>query len=113
MYDVEEVSHSFNHNYVGSRENDHYFSLGENNQYVYRIRGKIYWESQQSEIKGMSFSLNDKRFKELGFVDDFNIIFDSLSVPYEHISKVDIKDNQRIIPIDDVYGKWIFSDQRN
>lgn len=81
MYERTTVTQPFNHDYVGSRGNDHYFSFGEDNQYVYRIRGEINWESENSEIRGTVFSLIDERYQDLGFIDD-------------------------------VYGNWIFSDQR-
>lgn len=112
MYGRTTVTQPFNHDYVGSRGNDHYFSFGDNNQYVYRIRGEINWDSENSEIRGTKFSLTDKRFQDLGFIDDFDVVFDALDVPYELKDEVDIKDNQRILSIDDVYGNWIFSEQR-
>ncbi|KWX82145.1 hypothetical protein AXF24_12645 [Streptococcus pneumoniae] len=73
MYEAEKVVQAFNYNYLGSRDETHYFSFGEDDQYAFRIRTDINWTDDTREIQAWQFQLTDERFETIGFTGQFRL----------------------------------------
>lgn len=111
MYESEIISEPFNFTYLGSESDTYYFSFGEEDDYVFRIRGEVKWNDRTNEIKGWNFSLKDEQFETIGFQNKFNYTFQSLSITEEQ-KELERDNTETVIQIMDVYQDWIFSDQR-
>lgn len=112
MYQAEEVSEPFPYTYIGTRDRTHYFAFGENERFAFRIRGEVTWHAPESVIRGRRYQLTDERFTSIGFVQSDRITFESLSLAEAEQEPDDLSAYQ-MVEVQNVYGSWIFSDQRN
>lgn len=111
MYEAERVTLPFSYTYAGSSENNHYFTYGDEDQYVFTLQGDINWTEDERELVGFQFRLTDDRFEDIGFYNEPDIIFDSLSLPEsEQKELADINTNDAI-SINEMIGGWNFGRQ--
>lgn len=111
MYEAEQVTRPFDYTYAGSQESNHYFTYGDEDQYVFTLQGEINWTDNERELVGFEFRLTDERFADIGFYNEPDIIFDSLSLPeseQKELSDIDIND---ALSINDMIGGWNFGRQ--
>ena len=101
------------YDYLGSRDDTHYFSFGDEDQYAFRIRGTVEWTQGEREVHGWQFRLTDDRFETLGFAKDFDIIFDVLLLPETEQRELADLSDYRMTAISEVYPNWIFPNQRD
>lgn len=112
MYEAEKVNRPFTYDYLGSRNETHYFSLGKDNQYAFRIRTDINWTEEMREIQGWHFRLTDDRFETIGFTREFAIIFDSLFLPVDEKKELKDLSGFQMISTGDIFSGWIFGNQQ-
>ncbi|MER2063658.1 MAG: hypothetical protein ABS873_03345 [Alkalibacterium sp.] len=111
MYEAEKISRPFTYTYAGSSENNHYFTYGDEDQYVFTLQGQINWTEGERELVGYAFQLTDERFADIGFYDEPDIIFESLSLPRSEQAEVlDVNTNDAI-SITEMIGGWNFGRQ--
>ncbi|OJF90305.1 hypothetical protein [Alkalibacterium sp. 20] len=111
MYEAEKVSIPFSYAYAGSQEANHYFTYGDEDQFVFKMQGEINWTEEERELVGFAFSLTDERFEEIGFYNEPDTIFDSLSLPeseQRELTDIDIHD---AVPITEMISGWNFGRQ--
>ncbi|WP_161878486.1 hypothetical protein [Alkalibacterium sp. MB6] len=111
MYEGERTTRPFDYPYLGSEGNVHYFTYGEDNQYVFTYQGDIHWTEDERELVGWRYHLTDGRFEELGFHNEFDIIFDSLSLPKEEQKELEEYDAYTAVTIEEMIGGWNFGRQ--
>lgn len=111
MYVAERVSTPFNYTYAGSQEANHYFTYGDEDQYVFKLQGDINWTDNDRELVGYEFRLTDDRFEDIGFYNEPDIIFDSLSLPESEQRDLADIDTFEAISITEMIGGWNFGRQ--
>lgn len=111
MYEREERSIPFSYTYLGHDGGLHYFAYGEDDQYAFTYQGDIRWTEEERAIHGWEYYLVDERFEEIGFINGFDIIFSGLSLPDSEQGALDSLDTNYIVPIEEMYGGWIFGRQ--
>lgn len=112
MYEAEKVVQAFNYNYLGSRDETHYFSFGEDDQYAFRIRTDINWTDDTREIQGWQFQLTDERFETIGFTRQFNTFFDSLYLPVDEQRELQDLTGFQMVSTEDIFSGWTFGSQQ-
>lgn len=111
MYESETVSIPFTYTYAGSQENNHYFTYGDEDQYVFTLQGDINWTDSERELVGLEFTLTDERFEDIGFYNEPDIIFDSLSLPESEQKELSDIDTNDALSINEMIGGWNFGRQ--
>jgi len=111
MYEAEKVSRPFAYTYAGSTESTHYFTYGDEEQFVFKLQGELNWTDGERELVGYAFQLTDERFADIGFYNEPDIIFDSLSLPTSDQTELGEVDTNNAIPINDMIGGWNFGRQ--
>ncbi|SFC61137.1 hypothetical protein SAMN04488102_11325 [Alkalibacterium subtropicum] len=111
MYEAERVTRPFDYTYAGSMGNTHYFTYGDEDQYVFALQGEINWTESERELIGYEFSLTDERFEDIGFYNAPDIIFDSLSLPKSERKELADIDTNDALSINDMIGDWNFGRQ--
>ncbi|MCC5894013.1 MAG: hypothetical protein JJU16_00995 [Alkalibacterium sp.] len=112
MYEAEKVTLPFSYEYLGSQEDTHYFSFGEDDQYAFRIRTSVNWTEDVREIQGWRFKLTDDRFEPIGFTREFDFFFDSLYLPADEQRELQDLSGFQMISTGDMFSGWIFGDQQ-
>ncbi|MDZ7835486.1 MAG: hypothetical protein U5K84_09420 [Alkalibacterium sp.] len=112
MYESHQISQSFDYTYYGSQSGTHYFLFGEEEEYVFRIRGEINWTGGHKEMTGQVFHLSDDRYQDIGFIPEFNTIFESVSLPENEQREIGSLKEYQVVEIEDVFSDWVFSNQR-
>lgn len=113
MYESKPVEEDFPYAYLGSRENTHYFSFGEDEQFAFRIRGELSWTDGRREITGTKFSLTDDRFESIGFVPQSAPIFETLYLPEHEERELTNLSDYQLVSVSRLYAEWIFPSQSN
>lgn len=112
MYEATEVTRPFPYDYAGSTESNHYFTYGDENQYIFKMQGEINWTDDERELVGYEFRLTDDRFVDLGFYNEPDTIFDSLSLPESEQKELsDAIDVNEAISIMEMIPGWNFGRQ--
>jgi len=111
MYEAEQVTIPFSYTYAGSQESNHYFTYGDEDQYVFTLQGDINWTDGERELVGFEFRLVDERFEDIGFYNEPDIIFDSLSLPESEQQALSDIDTNGALSINDMIGGWNFGRQ--
>ncbi|MDZ7836393.1 MAG: hypothetical protein U5K84_14690 [Alkalibacterium sp.] len=97
--------------YAGSTETTHYFTYGDEEQFVFKLQGELNWTDGERELVGYAFQLTDERFADIGFYNEPDIIFDSLSLPASDQTELIDVDTNDAIPITEMIGGWNFGRQ--
>ncbi|GEK91098.1 hypothetical protein [Alkalibacterium kapii] len=111
MYEAEEVTRPFDYDYAGAKGDNHYFTYGKEDQYVFILQGEIDWSENQRELKGIKFTLTDKRFGNIGFYSEPDVVFDSLSLPKSEQRELGDVDLNSAISINEMISGWNFGRQ--
>lgn len=111
MYEAEKVSTPFPYTYAGSQEANHYFTYGDEDQFVFKMQGELNWTEDERELVGFEFRLTDERFEDIGFYNEPDTIFDSLSLPESEKRALTDLDIYDAIPITEMISGWNFGRQ--
>ena len=111
MYEGEERSFPFGYTYMGYEGGLHYFSYGDDNQYAFTYQGDIQWTEEERAIQGWDYRLVDDRFEQLGFMNDFDIIFKAILLPESEKRELDAVDTAYVVTIEEMYEGWLFGRQ--
>lgn len=110
LYDSELVTRSFPYDYIGSRGNQHYFTYGESDDFVFRMDGLVYFSEDENELIGYEYRLTDERFEEIGFYNEHHVIFEALYLTEEE-KEVDTSLAQSPESVTNMIGGWLFGRQ--
>lgn len=111
MYEGDQITRPFSYPYLGFEGGLHYFAYGKEEEYAFTYQGDIQWTEEERAIHGWQYKLVDDRFEQIGFVNEFDIIFDTISLPESEQGELDSLDTTYIVPIEEMYGGWIFGRQ--
>lgn len=110
MYESEQVTRSFPYNYIGSRENQHFFSYGENDDFIFRLDGLVYWSADENRLIGNEYRLTDERFESIGFYNEHHVIFEALYLSEEE-RPVDNSLTHSTESVTSMISGWLFGRQ--
>ena len=111
MYDSERVTRSFPYEYIGSLGGDqHYFTYGETDEFVFRMDGQVYWSEEEDMLVGHEYRLTDERFEDIGFYNEHQVIFDALYLTVEE-KEVDTDLTHSPETVTNMIGGWLFGRQ--
>lgn len=110
MYESEEVTRSFPYEYIGSRGDQHFFTYGESEEFVFRMDGLVYWSEEEDMLVGQEYRLTDERFIDIGFYNEHQVIFEALYLTEEE-KEVDTELTQSPENVSNMIGGWLFGRQ--
>lgn len=111
MYTGEKVQRDFVYPYLGSRGEVHYFAYGDEEQYAFTYRGDIEWTDDERVMNGWRFNLIDDQFEEIGFYNEFDIIFESIALKRDEQKELDAVNTAYVVTIEEMFAGWIFDMQ--
>lgn len=109
IYESTEVKEAFPYPYLGSISRSHYFAFGDENQYPFRVVGELNWTEDERALVGKTHVLKEEQFESIGFINDYPILFESISLPREEQRELEESfDTRSLYPVEDMYTDWIF-----
>lgn len=106
MYEKHEVSQEIGNRYLGSSGNNHYFAIGDDNEYAFRYTGEVEYTEETSHLEGAYFTLSDSKLEEEGFVLESD---NYLQTFYINQSNADQSTNEfpaTIVHPSEVFPEW-------
>lgn len=110
MYESARVTRGFHYDYIGSRDNQHYFTYGETDEFIFRMDGEVNWSEDENRLIGNEYRLTDERFLDIGFYNEHQVIFEVLHLTEEE-KEVETDMTQSPESVTNMIGGWLFGRQ--
>lgn len=107
LYEEEHVAERIT--YLGQDKNYHYFEHEEGQRFKETFSIEFREDAQEAYLHGSLFFLKDEEFKEIGFKNPRNIMYDKITIPADEQDKFfDTAEEDFISRTEEVFYQWNF-----